>query len=134
MRQWLCAPLKEGENTYDSIEGKLLIIHAILQTHQITRDQTFELQALGLAFGDALAQKLGLSWVISETSLFGRSPVLQLPGKSSNIGAFTAIQKRVVQGETFKIYSLFDAFCQSFERVLQPKRSFLARLFGKRVV
>ncbi|WP_176059602.1 hypothetical protein [Paraburkholderia sp. BCC1876] len=61
MRMWLLAPLDDSQkNLYESIDGKLFIIQAVLKADRLGHDNVFELQALGVAFGDALAQKLGL--------------------------------------------------------------------------
>ncbi|MBN3789235.1 DUF3806 domain-containing protein [Burkholderia sp. Ac-20353] len=134
MRRWLLAPLDDGhEFLYDSIRGKLLIVQAVLQAKRFGPHNVLELQALGVAFGDALAQQLDLTWMISDSIQFGRRPVLNLPGTSLAIGAFTAIQKRVVQGEPVDVRALFDAFCDSTERLIRPRRSLWGRLFGERL-
>lgn len=134
LRTWLRGHFKEGEQAkYDQIEGKLFVVDAIIKNNWFDRKQPSQLQALGVGIGDALAQRLGMSWVVVEDQ-FGRSPTLHLHGTSLKLNAFTMIQKRVANGEDdIDAFSLFGAFCHSVEQIRAPKRSMLGRLFGPRL-
>ena len=74
---------------YESLEGKLRVIDTILAQGWATREETFELQCLGIAFGDALVQRLGLAWVAVEDE-YGRDPALHLQGTSILIFPLTS--------------------------------------------
>ena len=60
-RTWVCQHYDEAaRHKYDTLDGKLVLIDTILRNKWIAPDQTLKLQCLGVTFGDALAQKLGL--------------------------------------------------------------------------
>ena len=133
LRKWLRGHFPEGESAkYDEIGGKLAVVQAILDNRWFDPNQAWQLQALGVGMGDALAQQLGMGWVIIDDE-HGREPILQLPGTSFRLGAFTMIQKRVIQGENIDVPSLFEAFCHSVEEIRAPKRSLFGRLFGSQL-
>jgi hypothetical protein len=133
MRNWLRAHFEEGgREKYEEIDRKLFVVHSILQNNWFDRNEAWQLQALGVGLGDALAQKLGMRWAIVETDN-ERVPILHLPGTSLKLSAFTMIQKRVLNEEDIDVFLLFDAFCHSIEQIRAPKRSFFGRLFGPRL-
>jgi hypothetical protein len=133
MRNWLRSHFHEGEREkYDKIEGKLFVVQSIVKNNWFDRNESWQLQALGVGFGDAIAQKIGMAWVVVETGN-ERMPMLQFPGTSLKLAAFTMIQKRVLGGEDIDVFSLFDALCQRVEEIKAPKRSLLGRLFGPRL-
>lgn len=92
---------------YRAIAGKLGVIRAVLDEKRFRADQTFELQGLGVILGDALAQKLGMRWMVIEDSL-GTSPCLVLPGTSILLFPQTMISKRIERGETVDVFDMFN--------------------------
>ena len=102
----------QARHKYDTLDGKLRVVDAILANGWVGAEDTLKLQCLGIAFGDALAQELGLAWVAVEDD-YGRDPALQLPGTSVLVFAMTAIAKRVEDGESVDAFALFDDFCAS---------------------
>ncbi len=133
LRNWLRGHFVENERAkYDEIGGKLAVVQNILQNRWFDPNKAWQLHALGVGIGDALAQRLGMTWVIVQDA-HGRQPILQFPGTSLKLGAFTMIQKRVMQGEEIDVPSLFEAFCHSFEQIRAPKRSLFGRMFGPRL-
>jgi hypothetical protein len=133
LRKWLRGHFLESECAkYDEIGGKLAVVQTILQNRWFDPNEAWQLHALGVGMGDALAQQLGMVWMIVQDE-HGRQPILQLPGTSLKLGAFTMIQKRVVEGEDVDVPSLFEAFCHSVEQIRAPKRSLFGRLFGSRL-
>jgi hypothetical protein len=131
LRNWLRGHFDDRDK-YDELNGKLAVVDHVLRDNLLDRNVEAQMHALGVALGDALAQKLGMQWVIVEDD-FGRSPMLSLAGTSLKISALTMIQKRIVQGEEFEIFSLFEALCHHVESIRSPKRSWLGRLFGPRL-
>lgn len=69
--------------------------------------QTYELQCMGVAFGDVLRSQLPLHWVII-TDEYGSDPTLRLGETSININALTMISKRIERGERVDLYKLLQ--------------------------
>ena len=104
----------DARDKYATIDGKLSLLAAILSNKWISVSETVKLQSLGIPFGDAIAQKLGLCWVMVEDE-YGRDPALKLDGTSVLTFPLTAISKRVERGETVDIYGLFEAACSAIQ-------------------
>lgn len=104
-----------ARSRYDTIEGKLALLDAILANGWVQTSETVKLQSLGIAFGDALVQKLGLRWVTVEDE-YGRDPALKLDGTSIVTFPLTAISKRAERGERIDVHALFESACSSIER------------------
>jgi len=116
-RAWVCQHYDEAaRDKYDTLDGKLRLIDAILRNKWIAPDETLKLQCLGVTFGDALAQKLGLTWVAVEDQ-YGRDPALALDGTSILLFPLTSISKRIERGEEVEVYALFEDACSTIERL-----------------
>ena len=102
----------QDRHKYDSVEGKLALLDAILATGWVTSSDTLKLQRLGITFGDALAQHMGLHWVSVEDE-YGRDPALRLEGTSVLVFPMTSISKRVERGESVDVHALFNAACDA---------------------
>jgi len=72
------------------------------------KSQTYELQCLGVAFGDVLASELPLRWVMV-TDEYGTDPTLRFKETTLQINALTMISKRVERGEAVNISELLRA-------------------------
>lgn len=103
---------------YDTLDGKLAVIDAILSNGWVQASETVKLQSLGISFGDALAQKLDLRWVTVEDE-YGRDPALKLEGTSVLTFPLTAISKRVERGENVDVYALFESACAAIQQTVQ---------------
>lgn len=81
----------------------LALLQKIVDARLVPRDQTWQLQALGVVFGDALiAIKPGLQWW-KVTDEFGTDPTLRFERTTLQINALTMISKRVERGEVPEI-------------------------------
>lgn len=69
------------------------------------KDQTYELQSLGVVFGDVLVSELPLRWVMV-TDEFGTDPTLRLKNTTLQVNALTMISKRVERGERVDLADL----------------------------
>jgi hypothetical protein len=69
-----------------------------------------------VAFGDALAQQLGLTWVAIDDE-YGCDAALILKGTSVKVFPITSIAKRVEAGEAVNVCDLFATACSTIERV-----------------
>ena len=107
-RSWMKGHFTENaDEKYATIEGKLRLIATILEQGWIEPSETWKLQSLGIALGDALAQKLLLDWVTIDDE-FGRQPALNWPGTSILAFPLTMISKRIEQGEALDVEAMFD--------------------------
>jgi NAD-dependent SIR2 family protein deacetylase len=106
----------ETEHKYETLDGKLRLLDTILKNNWIEKTETVKLQSLGIAFGDALVQEMGLKWIAIEDD-YGRDPALILEGTSIKVFPLTSISKRIEQGEKVEIYELFKAACNTIARM-----------------
>lgn len=110
MRNWVLDHYKAGrENAYEELGGKLFLIDRILGAGWIEKsDPQYILkhQCLGIAFGDALVQSLGLDWDVYEDEE-GRTPALFMTGTPIVLFPQTMISRRIEDGETVDVYELF---------------------------
>jgi hypothetical protein len=67
-----------------------------------------------VTFGDALAQELGLRWIMVEDE-YGRDPALKLDGTCVLVFPLTSISKRVERGEQVDAYQLFETACATVQ-------------------
>ncbi len=116
-RTWVCEHYEEAaRHKYNTLDGKLTLVDTILRNNWIAPDETLKLQCLGVTFGDALAQRLGLTWVAVEDK-YGRDPALTLEGTSVLVFPLTSISKRIERGEEVEVYRLFEDACSTIERL-----------------
>src|SRR5499433_3377924 len=116
-RSWVRNHYDErARHKYDTLDGKLRLLDTILRNKWIASSETLKLQCLGITFGDALAQMLGLTWVAVEDGL-GRDAALTLDGTSIRVFPLTSISKRIERGEEVEVYELFEQACATIERV-----------------
>lgn len=106
---------------YETVEGKLKLIRAILDNGWILSSETAKLQCLGVTFGDALAQFMGLVWVVVEDEI-GRDPALRLEGTSVLVFPGTVISKRIERGESVDVYELFRSACHTINSAAEQAR------------
>jgi hypothetical protein len=116
-RKWVLGHYeRDPEASYSTVEAKLLLLDTILSNDWVEPGETVKLQALGVAFGDALAQQLGLTWVAIDDE-HGCDAALVLEGTSVKVFPLTSISKRVEAGEHVDIRELFAAACSTIKRV-----------------
>jgi hypothetical protein len=110
-RNWVKGHFTEDSiNKYDTIEGKLYLLQGILDNEFYSKNQTMELQSLGIAFGDALAQKLKLEWMEVEDE-YGIDPALVHIDTSIRLFPLTMISKRIENNEKINVEELFNGIC-----------------------
>ncbi|ARZ74956.1 hypothetical protein CCR98_12460 [Stenotrophomonas sp. WZN-1] len=81
-------------------------LQRVVDAELIDRDDGDGWEALGVAFGDTLAQRVpGLAWM-QVTDAWGIDAVLRYADSSLQIGASTLLLKRVEQGEVIDIAHL----------------------------
>jgi hypothetical protein len=96
---------KYGTASLTKTVADLPVLQRLIDDNVFTKTQTYELQSLGVAFGDVLASELPLRWEML-TDEYGTDPVLRNKDKPVNINALTMISKRVEQGEVVNLARL----------------------------
>ena len=86
-----------GSDLSGSEWSDLRVIQAIVDAGVLDPQETYELQALGVALGDVMAAQLGLRWIAYQDEL-GRNRALRLPDTDVVIFPVTMISKRVEAG------------------------------------
>jgi Domain of unknown function (DUF3806) len=100
----------ENRKAADSVEGKLRLLHTILENKWIEPHETWKLQSLGVILGDAFAQEFNLAWkMVSDNH--GRDPALIVPDTTIKLFPLTMISKRVEDGRDVDVVELFGAVC-----------------------
>ena len=74
------------------------VLQRVIDDAVFSRSQTYELQSLGVAFGDVLASALPLHWVMI-TDEFGTDPTLRYKNSSLTVNALTMLSQRIERGE-----------------------------------
>lgn len=107
-RKWLKGHFESDPDAgYATLEGKLAVIRANLAGGWVGPEDTWKLQSLGIAMGDALAQDLMLEWVTVDDE-YGRQPALHWPGTSILAFPVTMISKRIEDGERLDIDVMYE--------------------------
>lgn len=92
----------------------LRVLQETLDRAAPSPDETYRLQAFGVALGDVLAARLALSWAVYEDPL-GRSRALQID-ESQALFPVTMISKRVELGVPFRVEELYRDAARTVER------------------
>jgi hypothetical protein len=85
----------------------LPVLQNLIDERVFSKSQTYELQCLGVAFGDVLASELPLRWVMV-TDEFGTDPTLRYKQTTIQINALTMISKRVERDDAVSVQRLLD--------------------------
>lgn len=116
-RNWLKGHFDtDPEEGYATIEGKLAVIRANLTGGWVGPEDTWKLQSLGIAMGDALAQDLMLDWITVDDE-YGRQPALNWPGTTIVMFPVTMISKRVEDGERIDIDVMYEQAREELSQV-----------------
>ncbi len=91
----------------DGTTADLQVLQKIIDAKAVAKDETTKLQSLGVAFGDAVAARLKVRWVLV-TDEYGTGPVLKPDHAAVHVGALTMISKRVEKCEAVNIQEMFD--------------------------
>lgn len=112
-REWVRGHYEpDAQYKYQSLDGKLRLLRAIIESGWIEKTETVKLQSLGIALGDALAQELSLEWVTVEDE-YGRDPALRVPGTTVLLFPLTMISKRIEHDEHVDVDELFLGACET---------------------
>ena len=83
----------------------LPVLQRLIDDKVFSKTQTYELQSLGIAFGDVLASQLPLRWVMVKDE-YGTDPTLRFKGTTLQVNALTMISKRIEKDEAVDLREL----------------------------
>ncbi|HKR82805.1 MAG TPA: DUF3806 domain-containing protein [Terriglobales bacterium] len=77
----------------------------LLDDHSFKKSEAYELQSMGVVFGDVLTSEFPLRWVMIADE-YGTDPALRFKKTSINVNALTMISKQVERDEDVDVYEL----------------------------
>ena len=101
------AKRKYGTSELTKTAADLGVLQRLVDDRAFDKTQTYELQSLGVAFGDVLASELPLRWAMVSDE-YGTDPTLRYKDGAVNINALTMISKRVERGESVNLVRLLE--------------------------
>lgn len=111
------ARIRLGRQFTRNKENDLGILQTLLDRKLVNRDQTLELQAMGVVLGDLLAQDASARWVIYRDPK-GRSRALQMGNSDNYLFPITMISRRAETGAEVDVNAIYA----KADRLLQPHR------------
>lgn len=109
-------PEEAINGAYATSAGKLNVLHAVLDSGFFKPRKKRELDAMGVVFGDAFVQELGMEWVIAEDT-GGRDPALVLPGTSVVLYPLEMIKRRAERGDRTDVRDVFDGIASEIRQL-----------------
>jgi len=101
------AKRRYGTAVLSRTKRDLPILQRLIDDKVFKKSQTYELQSLGVVFGDVLASELPLRWVMI-TDESGTDPTLRFKNTRISVNALTMISKRVERDEPVDVSSLMQ--------------------------
>ncbi len=99
------AKQRYGTKLLTRTKRDLPVLQKLIDEKIFNKSQTYELQSLGVAFGDVLASELPLRWVMV-TDEYGTDPTLLFKDTTLQINALTMISKRVERDQPVNVSEL----------------------------
>jgi len=96
-----------GISALTQTAADLPALQRLIDERAFNKSQTYELQSLGVAFGDVLSNELPLRWVIV-TDEYGTDPTLRFESTTVQINALTMISKRIERDEIVNLGQLLQ--------------------------
>jgi hypothetical protein len=114
------AKQRYGASTLLKTVADLSVLQRLIDDKVFSKSQTYELQSLGVAFGDVLASELQLRWVMV-TDEYGTDPTLRFKGTTVQINALTMISKRIEKGEKVNLSELLRITREQLSRLSESQ-------------
>jgi len=109
------AKQKYGTPSLTKTKRDLAVLQRLIDDHVFDKTQTYELQCLGVTFGDVLASEFPLRWVMV-TDEYGTDPTLRYKKMGLQINALTMISKRLERNESVDLRQLVEITGQQLAR------------------
>jgi len=113
------AARRSGTASLTGTKSDLPVLQRLIDDKVFKKSQTYELQCLGVAFGDVLTSELPLRWVMV-TDEYGTDPTLRFKKTTIQINALTMISKRVEREEHVDVAELLRRI---HEQLVQPGKT-----------
>jgi hypothetical protein len=110
------AKQRYGTAALTKTKADLVVLQRLLDDRAFAKTQTYELQSLGIAFGDVLASELPLRWMMV-TDEYGTDPTLRYKNTSIQINALTMLSKRVERGEKVDVVTMLRMTSEQIAQV-----------------
>jgi hypothetical protein len=94
-----------GTSSLRKTAADLSVLQRLIDDKVFSKTQTYELQSLGITFGDVLASELPLRWVMV-TAEYGTDPTLRFRATTVQINALTMISRRIEKNEDVNLSEL----------------------------
>lgn len=98
---------EDGLKKFETAPGKLGTLRALLDASIFQPEQTYEMQSMGVVFGDVFVQDMGFHWIMVEDE-YGRDPAIKYQDTSVLLFPLTMISKRIERGETIDVFDLYN--------------------------
>ena len=98
---------EDSKPKFEMAPGKLGTLRALLDAKIFKPNQTYELQSMGIVFGDVFVQDMGFRWVMVEDE-YGRDPAIKYQDTSTILFPLTMISKRIERGEDVDVFDLYN--------------------------
>jgi len=99
------AKQRYGTKALTGTKSDLPVLQRLIDEKVFKKSQTYELQCLGVTFGDVLTSELALRWVMV-TDEYGKDPTLRFKKTTLQINALTMISKRVERDADVDVWEL----------------------------
>ena len=114
-------PDEDSRKQYQTPEGKLGTLRAILGLETQAAGKKDLLEALGVVFGDTFVQDMGFHWVAVENES-GRHLGIRLGRRSIILYPLDMISKRIARGERIDIVDLYNDLAADVEEMMEDER------------
>ena len=99
------AAKRSGTASLTGTKSDLPVLQRLIDDKVFKKSQTYELQCLGVVFGDVLTSELPLRWMMV-TDEYGKDPTLRFKKTTVQIHALTMISRRIERGEHVDVSEL----------------------------
>ncbi len=96
---------RSGAASLTGTKSDLPVLQRLIDDKVFKKSQTYELQCLGVAFGDVLTKELPLRWMMV-TDEYSTDPTLRYKKTTVQINALTMISKRIERDEHVDVSEL----------------------------
>lgn len=113
---------------YVKLEGHtsdLYYLQKIVDKQLISKQDTYDLQALGVVLGDVMAKNLSLKWVVVEDR-YGRNRALQFENSDNLFFPITMISRRVISGMEVDVRALYKETEQTVKALTYRRSQYRA--------
>lgn len=107
---------------YETAPGKLGTLRALLKAEVFAPEQTYELQSMGIVFGDVFVQQMGFHWIIVEDE-HGRDPAITYQDTRVLLFPLTMISKRIERGEAVDVFDLYNGVAALAQEKIDAARA-----------